>query len=612
MRAHVQRPDHRRGTRADEIELSTIRGPFPGATSVLDLQRQVGNRAVTALIGGARLQRMFLESGAAEAAFGSGFLDAHLDERLPEINSLIARLPDEPRAWMEGLKLEIKLSLLHQVGDRGDADIVVRICTALVQRPPVGYPDLSDGATCWRFLLEMARPDAIPKDLGMLGRLPEWVAKLKKIYEDADVRALERDLEGFHRATEAGRRHLADVRSFVGKPEVASGEGDPRAVMKFLTNELTAWLLTVYRGAASSLGLTDYVLMAVGSVGREEMFPRSDVDYTVLVNALTAKVSAVDAVIALQLKLMGEPELDPIGKGTAQDVATEHVVTKRDVLLDARTLHAEGAGGTQLEKTYYETRHRELGQEARRLEIATALIDTESTKFSPKSDYLRWDDKDVKKGLLRLPTFTTRNLGFYYGREIEQLNVWDRVADLVEQKILSKELGQRIIKVVNFASNLRIKLHNFYKSENDTFRLREDAESDADYKGYVLAPWEEKEYKECVAVNEDLYRRSQAFTLPRSMTLAKLREGATEESATDAMGTGVYRDTIVRSTTMKLADGRVAILREQILDTPERLVIGRRVELAGVDYTVQPDGVLKGEGGKRIYIPSQDNPFALP
>ena len=564
---------------------------------------------MTALIGGARLQRMFLESGAAEAAFGSGFLDAHLDERLPEINSLIAQLPDEPRTWMEHLKLEIKLSLLHQVGDRGDADIVARICTALVQRPPVRYPDLSDGATCWRFLLEIARPDAIPKDLGWL--LP-WITKLKEIYAEADVRALERDIEGFHRFTELGRRHLADIRSFVGKREAESVEADPRPVMKFLTTELTVWLLTLYRRAAASLGLTDYTLMAVGSVGREEMFPRSDVDYTVLVNALTAKVSAVDALIAFQLKLMGEPDLDPIGKGTAEEVATEHVVTKRDVLLDARTLHAEGAGGRQLEKTYYETRRRELRQEARRLETATALIDTESTKFSPKSDYLRWDDKDVKKGLLRLPTFTTRNLGFYYGREIEQLNVWDRVADLVEQKLLSKELGQRIIRVVNFASNLRIKLHNFYKSENDTFRLREDAESDADYKGYVLAPWEEKEYKECVAVNEDLYRRSQAFTLPRSMTLAKLREGATEESATEAMGTGVYRDTIVRSTTMKLADGRVAILREQILDIPERLVIGRRVELAGVDYTVQPDGVLKGEGGKRIYIPSQDNPFALP
>jgi hypothetical protein len=169
--------------------------------------------------------------------------------------------------------LETKLSLLHQVGDRGDPDIVVRICTALLERPPVRYPESSDAAACWRFLLEMARPAAIPRALGMLGKLPEWVAKLKKIYEDADVHALESDVEGFHRATEAGRRHLAEIRTVAGAPEPV--ERDPRLVMRYLTNELTAWLLSLYRRSASSLGLTDYVLMAVGSAAFPQSRPHS-------------------------------------------------------------------------------------------------------------------------------------------------------------------------------------------------------------------------------------------------------------------------------------------------------------------------------------------------
>jgi hypothetical protein len=582
-----QPSDRRRETAGTRIERSTGRGPAPAAAPV----------------GVSRLQRMFLESDDAEERFGAAFLEGKLDKQLPELNAQVAGLPDEPREWMEGLTLETKLSLLHQLGDRGDATIIVRICRGLVERPPGRYPDPNDDAACWRFLLEMAAANAVPKGLGTV---PEWVAELKKIYNEADLRALEHDAEGFHLATEAGRRHLAGMRSEVRRVVRRPGDepGDPRLVMAYLTSELTDWLRTLYQRAASSLGLTDYVLMAVGSAGREEMFPRSDVDYTVLVKALTKKVEAVDDVIALQLKLIGEPALDQFVKGTPEDVAAEHLVTKRDVLLDARVLHAEGPGGRELEKRYYESRHRLLGDEARRHRDATALIDTQSTNFAPPASDRKSKDRDVKKDLLRLPVFTTRNLCLYYGRETEQLNVWDRVADLVKHGIMSRKVADGIVRVVVFASELRLKLHDLYGSENETFRLEEGGS----YRGYVLSESEKLEYLACVKINGDLHELAQAFSGARSMTLERLREGAKEKETTKTHETGVLRGSKVRTTEITRPDADVAILEEAFSEGDE--VNFRRLTLGGEVFIVQPDGVLKTEKGDRKYIASEDNPFA--
>ncbi len=556
--------------------------------------------------GAGSVRRLFLATGAAQTAFGEGFMDAHLDEWLPAVNKLVAGLPDAQRLWMENLAEATKFSLLHQVGDRRSTDIVERICGSLTKRDPSSLPNPSIDAVAWPFLLEVARPDRVPEDMGMLGKLPTWVAKLRQVYADAEVRALERDIEGFHRAAERGREHLATVRAAAASPGT---QDEPRAVMSYLTKELSAWLLNLYRGAASSLGLTEYALLAVGSVGREEMFPRSDVDYTVLVDALTTKVAAVDMLISMQLQLMGEPQLDEIGKGDPSTVAKEHVVSKRDILLDARTLHAEGAGGRKLEQDYFASRRHEMANAPRRHEAATALIDTEGGKFAPSSEYLRGPDKDVKKGLLRLPTFVTRNLGFYFDRQIEQLNVWDRVKDLVEQGILSKALGDQMIEVVNFASSLRIKLHSHYHAENDTFRLRADA--GPSYRGYVLTASEESTFQRCVAINTDLQTRSQRFTLARSMTLPALRKGAVEEPPTVEMGTGRSQDVTTRITRMKLADGREATLKEETWkdeDEPYTTMI----TLDGVVHVVEPvtQIIKRLKDGKRIYNPSIDNPFA--
>ena len=549
-------------------------------------------------VGPGPLRRLFLAVDVAKGAFGDGFMDAHLDEWLPAVNKLVAGMPDAQRLWMEKLDRATKLSLLHQVGDKKSTDIVQRIIDGLTKRDPATYPDPTIDAVAWPFLLEVSRPDSIPQ----FGKLPGWIKQLRKIYAEADVRALEGDIGGFYRAAGRGREHLATVRSAAA----ASGdESEPRAVMSYLTTELSSWLLTLYKGAASSLGLTDYALLAVGSVGREEMFPRSDVDYTVLVATLTDKVAAVDKLIAIQLELMGEPGLDEIGKGDPSSVAKEHVVSKRDILLDARTLHAEGAGGQQLEQAYYASRRREMRNAPRRQEAATALIDTEGGKFAPTSEYLRGPDKDVKKGLLRLPTFVTRNLGFYFDRQIDQLNVWDRVKDLVEQRILSQELADKMIEVVNFASRLRIKLHSHYGAENEVFRLRKDV--DAKYRGYVLTEAEEATFLRCVDINTDLQARSQRFTLARSMTLPALRVGAQEMPPVVVVG----KDGMTRTTQMTLADGRAATLTEEI-DTGEDVPWYSLITINGEKHAVEPGTqiVKRLTDGKRIFNPSLDNPFS--
>lgn len=585
--------------------LPALRRRDTGAEALDALRRRASRGAPTA--GAGPIRRLFLATDVARTAFGDGFLDAHLDERLPAVNDLVAGLPDAQRIWMENLDRATKLSLLHQVGDRKSTDIVQRICDGLTKRDPSSFPDPAIDAVAWPFLLEIARPDGIPQDMGMLGKLPEWVSELRKVYAEADVRALERDIEGFHRAAERGREHLATVRAAVA----ASGdEGEPRIVMSYLTRELSSWLLNLYKGAASSLGLTDYALLAVGSVGREEMFPRSDVDYTVLVTTLTAKVAAVDKLISMQLQLMGEPELDEIGKGDPSAVAKEHVVSKRDILLDARTLHAEGAGGKKLEQDYFASRGKEMGNAPRRQEAATALIDTEGGKFAPSSEYLRGPDKDVKKGLLRLPTFVTRNLGFYFDRQIDQLNVWDRIKDLVEQKILSKELGDQMIQVVNFASSLRIKLHSHYGAENEVFRLRKDV--DARYHGYVLTEAEEATFSRCVDINTDLQARSQRFTLARSMTLPALRQGADELPPVVVVGTGRDLGVTTRTTQMTLADGRAATLTEE-METGQEVPDFTLLVIDGEKHVVEPGSAIikRLKDGKRIYNPSLDNPFSV-
>ncbi|MFC5098127.1 DUF294 nucleotidyltransferase-like domain-containing protein [Amycolatopsis plumensis] len=555
-----------------------------------------GNQAVSIV-----LQRDFLDSGAAEAAFGDAFSAGALGKVLPEVNELVAQLPPRPRRWMESLNNATKHSLLHQAGVEG-TKIVARIVEGFIERPPARFPDPADDAVCWRFLLEVARPNPLRE--GLVGRLPEWVGKLREIYAEADEHAREPDPAAFHRATEAGRRHLAEVREYVRDLETDGVLAAPQLVMSYLTRELSSWLRTLYQGAAAELGLTDYVLLAVGSVGREEMFPHSDVDYSVLVRKVTAKVAAVDALIGLQLKEMGEPDLDELSKGPPGAVAREHLVTKRDVLLDARTLHTEGRG-PELENAYYAARRRLAADDVWRREIATSLIDAQSTKFSPTSVYLSHEDKDVKKGLLRLPTFIVRNLALYHGRTTTDLSVWARTDDLLEHGVLSAAVAADLRFVVDFASTLRIKLHNFYRSENETFRLAEDA--DPEYRGYVLSTAEEADFRRASDINRDLFARSKGFTLARSMTLGALRKAATEEAPTEAPGTGKDRDTTVRTTLLKLGDGRVAKLEEILV---ESYLVYQRVKLDGVEYLVESGtGVLKNDSGA-LPARSDENPFA--
>ncbi len=135
---------------------------------------------------------------------------------------------------------------------------------------------------------------------------------------------------------------------------------------------------------------------------------------------------------------------------------------------------------------------------------------------------------------------------------------------------------------------------------------------DDEYKGYVLSKSEEQEFRECVEINEDLYRRSQRFAVARSITLGKLLLNAKKEGdSTVAPGAGVDRDMFVRTTKFTLADGRTALLEELLLALDAPGPIMRRVRLGGDIYIVDAKTeILKADRGRRIFDPSEENPFA--
>lgn len=394
------------------------------------------------------------------------------------------------------------------------------------------------------------------------------------------------------------KHYLVDIREMAFKRTEVDLS---RFILCDLTKQLEFFLTKMYQMAARSKGLEDYSLLAVGSMARSEIFPFSDLDYAILFARTKRNLNLVEEVenyINLRLSLMGEPALDAIGQGSGEDVAKEHVTTKRDVLMDARVLHTTGGVGAMNEGAYYTTRSEELDKSEEREKNATALLDSESTKFSTKSGYLKYDTKDAKKGLLRMPVFMVRNLCFYFNLPFDPLNVWGRVNELVDKKYLHENLANEILQLVEFGSTLRLKLHHYYGEEKEEFMLNGKPEQPNVYR---LSSEEQSQYDKIFPLLEKIESKSKSFAGARAVNLDDLVKGGMQVKD-EKKDDEIYEE-------WKLSNDDILTI-QKYLDEGE--VYATFVKLNGENYTVDAvTGALKNSRGLQIFKTSSENPFAV-
>lgn len=331
-----------------------------------------------------------------------------------------------------------------------------------------------------------------------------------------------------------------------------------------LTGEYKNFLKTLYCETAHEVGLDHYTLLGVGSMARDEMLPYSDIDYQAILDRnidlyvyrAIEKIKEVEDYCNAMLAYIDEPKLDEMERPESvagffpEALAEAHAQKKMDIIQDAielasvsdiklsrdvnRSVEHPGQlvivdepGG--ITEQYFACIKAIMNDPEARKASILPFIDAEADKFHPeKSDYMRWPKKDVKKGLLRMPIFCVRNLVFYYGLSDAPQDLGGRCKALVDRKLMSEALADKILFVSKFSLDLRRKLHVHYGKECEDFCLKADAakvksapvkegepiqdEPEKQVQVYVLDDVEDEMAKRCIAINLDLFNRMKALT----------------------------------------------------------------------------------------------------
>jgi len=493
-------------------------------------------------------------------------------------NAAVSRLPAQAQGWLLSLGPTTRNQLLHQMINDGNTGALERICAGLRVEPPATWPSPADEKGCMGLLRYAARDRR--EDMGLTAdrKLQSRMAALCKRIDD-------------------GRAFLEGVR----KQAAASGKS-ARERMAEISKHIETFLKVMYSEAAAEYGLSDYSLLAVGSLARGEVFPYSDLDYSlVAIEAAEWKLDEIEAYLNWQLKAMQEPALDSIGKGTPEDVAERHMATDMDVLLDARVILSVGEKGPEAADEYIEAISKYVKDEPKRKAALLQLIAGEKEKYSPTGEYLNKPAKDVKNGLLRLPTFTIRNLVAFYGLAGVAPDLTKRCEALLQDHLVGPKFVQDVLRVVDFAAKLRLKLHAHYKSETEEFYLPGGAPPAPP--AYVLTAAEAGEYAAAVAINTDIYRRLTLLTNDLYLTATELLNGATLAVTKTE---GDFRTSTV--TNMGALPGKTATLLEWSLDGE---VKSRFFTIDGVQYTAENGvGVIRATRGRTNLVKQGSaNPF---
>jgi hypothetical protein len=506
-----------------------------------------------------------------------------LSKLVEQANQLVRTLPPALQRWMQDLTRPLRNQLLHQAINDGNVGAIARICVGLRAEPPASLPDPAKEKDCLELLRYAARDRS----------------------QDASQPA-DRKLQA---GMAALCRHINQARAFLEgvRRQAASAETPARKTVLQISDNIEVFLTQMYSQAASQCGLSDYSLLAVGSLGRGEVFPYSDLDYSlVAIETAEEKLDEVERYLNWLLGAMGEGKLDAIGKGDPEAVAERHMKTDRDVLLDARVILSVGAKGEQAADEYLDAIAQYVEDAPVRMAAMLNTLAIGKEKFDPvNSVYISKAAKDVKKGLLRLPTFTIRTLIAFYGLGNAPKDLEGRCDALVKAGLIGANFSRDVKKVVEFATRLRLKLHNHYKAENETFYLPADAPQapQTTPAPYVLSASEAVEFEAAQRINIDIYQRVSRLTQARYLNAKELLQGATLGAPRMEKG---FRFTEV--TNMAPLPGKAATMKEFLIDDT---VIARYFTIDGIEYTAkQVEGEIRATSGQTpLFRESDLKPF---
>ncbi|MCE5316532.1 MAG: tetratricopeptide repeat protein [Parachlamydia sp.] len=302
------------------------------------------------------------------------------------------------------------------------------------------------------------------------------------------------------------RRHLFVSREAMRKK---MAENHPsKTILKEFSQETNVLLEGIFQEGASFLGKPpcEFAVLGLGSGGRQEMSPYSDLEFAILVKDNSPKNLAyfrkLVAWVEIQVIHLGETEfplldhkrVSPTPAGYQFDKGGNTPLAKHIELLNipkaladlqsnrfydddfilTNTLRGAGLlfGPCDLYDEYMKSMQPILKQISKKpLTIAQTraweTLKGHLIEFAPQINEKKQESPnfDIKAELYRLPNFLIAGLADYYG--IEKPNTWDKIDALVERKILSKEGGEDLKKALSAVMALRIRCHLYYRQECD-------------------------------------------------------------------------------------------------------------------------------------------------
>lgn len=345
--------------------------------------------------------------------------------------------------------------------------------------------------------------DEIGRFIRYEGRIKEYRSRLKRAREEATC-SLERHSPIDHILLELAQGY--------------------KEILSDLLSESTA-----IKGAPP----TQFAMVGLGSMSRNELCPYSDIEFLFLLEEDNeenrAYFRSIARLITLRIANFGETEheipialeggnassesitpsgfkmdsgLSPLGQkglyeegayeliGSPEKLAQFHLDKSKDIiLLNAMTTSCLITGRGELLDRYQGEVSAildglDLGVALKRRQIrALELMQQDIKEFNPElnEEKIQMGLFGVKKELYRLPQSTISNLALYHGIAVR--GTFRRIDQLREKRIISTTGSMNLKKTIRTILELRVKTHLFYKKEHEILYQKDEGQNN-----YLITP----------------------------------------------------------------------------------------------------------------------------
>ena len=269
--------------------------------------------------------------------------------------------------------------------------------------------------------------------------------------------------------------------------------GEPREVLEYISREGTAFVTRVVQDAIAQSQMTGEALavLSTGSFGSGELFPYSDVDIQLLTTpsrvdpARDTKLEQLLNHIRVRIRMATLKNLGAdewiVTKGwdvdqlvqSAFDVKSAVAMDKLMGLGYTTVLHATSTGGgigSELQSEYaargQATVKQMMGELYPKIKQGSwCLKNPENLEPDPQLTAAEARKRliEFKETFMRLPRVLLNVLATHYGLQAQ--NSWQRVAELVEKKSISKKQGKAFMAYLDLVTEVRLRYQFFYQQE---------------------------------------------------------------------------------------------------------------------------------------------------